>query len=339
MNQAIEISTWGRDGLSHVQRPLPDPGPGQVLVKMRAISLNFRDLLVVEGRYNPKMRLPLVPVSDGVGEISLLGAGCRRFPVGTRVVPIHVPGWVGGAAGEGAEAGPRGGPTEGVLSEYALLEECDLVAVPDHLDDTEAACLPCAAVTAWNALYGLAHTKPGDKVLILGTGGVALFALQLAKAGGAEVAITSKDPLKLERAKDMGATHLINYAEDPSWGETGKKIFGGEGADRVIELGGARTLSQSLRAVRRGGDVMLVGSVSGNVANDFNLVTTFMRGVRMQGVAVGPRTSFEAMNKAIAHHELRPVVDRVFDGLESFQDALSYLAEGRHFGKIALRLI
>ncbi|WP_234707444.1 zinc-dependent alcohol dehydrogenase family protein [Rhodopseudomonas palustris] len=324
-------------GLSIEEKPTPVPGPRQVVVRMRAVSLNFRDLLVVDGRYDPKMRLPLTPVSDGVGEIIAAGPQARRFQVGARVLPIHVPGWVA-SGGESTEGGPRGGPSQGVLAEEALFDEPDLVEVPAHLDDVEAACLPCAAVTAWNALYGLANTKPGDKVLVLGTGGVALFALQFAVAGGAEVAITSKDPAKLERAGAMGAEHLINYADDPRWGETAKRIFGDPGADRVIELGGAATLSQSLRAVRRGGDVMLVGSVTGNIAPDFNVVTTFMRTVRMQGVAVGPRSVFESMNKAIVRHALRPVIDHVFDGLESFPDALGYLAEGRHFGKIALRI-
>lgn len=338
MNRTVEIGSWGMAGLSIAERPMPMPGERQTVVRMRAVSLNFRDLLVVEGRYNPNMRLPLVPVSDGVGEIVALGEGARRFAVGTRVVPIHVPGWIAGAAGDGAEGGPRGGPAAGVLAEFVLFDERDLVAVPDHLEDAEAACLPCAAVTAWNALYGLASTRPGDRILILGTGGVALFALQFAHAGGAEVAITSKDPAKLERAKALGAAHLVNYAEDRRWGEAVKRIFRNVGADRVVELGGAATLSQSLRAVRRGGDVMLVGSVTGNVAPDFNLVTTFMRSVRMQGVAVGSRSVFEDMNKAITHHRVRPVVDRVFDGIEAFPSALAYLAEGRHFGKIALRL-
>lgn len=337
MGRAVEIGSWGAGGLSIVERPAPVPGPRQVAVQMRAVSLNFRDYLVVEGRYDPKMRLPLTPVSDGVGVITAVGPGVRRFPVGARVMPIHVPGWIAGP-GETAEGGPRGGPGPGVLSEQALFEKRDLVAVPAHLDDVEAACLPCAAVTAWNALYGLANTKPGDKVLILGTGGVALFARQFAVAGGAEVAITSKDPAKLERARSLGAEHLINYATDPRWGETVKRVFGDPGADRVIELGGAATLSQSLRAVRRGGDVMLVGSVTGNVASDFNVVTTFMRAVRMQGVAVGPRTVFESMNKAISRHTLRPVVDRVFQGLDAFPDALAYLATGQHFGKIALTI-
>jgi NADPH:quinone reductase-like Zn-dependent oxidoreductase len=337
MGRVVQINAWGAGGLSIEDRPAPTPGPRQVVVRMRAVSLNFRDHLVVEGRYDPKMRLPLTPVSDGVGEIVAAGPQARRFQVGDRVMPIHVPGWVAGG-GESAEAGPRGGPSPGVLAEEALFDERDLVAAPQHLDDVEAACLPCAAVTAWNALYGLADTKPGDRVLILGTGGVALFALQFATAGGAEVAITSKDAAKLERAHAMGAAHLINYADDPRWGETAKRTFGEPGADRVIELGGAATLSQSLRAVRRGGDVMLVGSVTGNVAPDFSVVTTFMRSVRIQGVAVGSRAVFETMNKAIARHALRPVVDRVFDGLESFQDALAYLVEGQHFGKIALRI-
>lgn len=338
MGRSVHINSWGVDGLSISEKPMPVPGARQVVVRMRAVSLNFRDLLVVDGRYDRKMPLPLIPVSDGVGEVIALGPRAKRFQVGDRVMPIHVPGWVAGSAGESAEAGARGGPSEGVLAEEALFDERDLVFVPEHLDDAEAACLPCAAVTAWNALYGLANTKPGDKVLVLGTGGVALFALQFAVAGGAEVAITSKDPAKLQAARAMGAQHLVNYADDPRWGEAVKRAFGEPGADRVVELGGAATLSQSLRAVRRGGDVMLVGSVTGNVATDFSVVTTFMRSVRVQGVAVGPRSVFESMNKAITRHALRPVVDRVFDGLESFPEALAYLAAGRHFGKIALRI-
>ncbi len=336
MSKAFEIASWGMGGLSIVDRKVPDPGPGQVVARMRAVSLNFRDWLVVEGRYNPKMRLPLVPVSDGVGEVIASGPGVRRFKAGDRVMPIHVPGWVSGEPVD--TGGPRGGPQQGVLAEHVLFNERDLVGVPEHLDDVEAACLPCAGVTAWNALYGLAHTKPGDKVLVLGTGGVALFALQFAVAGGAEVAITSKDPAKLERARAMGAEHLIDYATDLRWGETAKHMFGEPGADRVIELGGALTLSQSMRAVKRGGDVMLVGSVTGNVAPDFNVVTTFMRAVRMQGVAVGSRLVFEDMNKAIARTRLRPVIDRVFDGLESFPEALAHLSAGQHFGKIGIRL-
>jgi NADPH:quinone reductase-like Zn-dependent oxidoreductase len=338
MGRAVQINSWGTGGLSIEEKPTPIPGPRQAVVRMRAVSLNFRDLLVVQGRYDSKMRLPLTPVSDGVGEIIAVGAEARRFRIGDRVMPIHVPGWVAGSGGESAEGGARGGPSQGVLAEETLFDERDLVAVPGHLDDVEAACLPCAAVTAWNALYGLANTKPGDKILVLGTGGVALFALQFAVAGGAEVAITSKDPAKLQSAGAMGAQHLINYTADPRWGETAKRTFGDPGADRVIELGGAATLSQSLRAVRRGGDVMLIGSVTGNVAPDFNVVTTFMRAVRVQGVAVGPRSVFESMNKAIARHSLRPVVDRVFDGLESFPEALAYLATGQHFGKIAVRI-
>lgn len=338
MARVVQINSWGTGGLSIAERHTPVPAPRQVVVRMRAVSLNFRDLLVVEGRYDPKMRLPLTPVSDGVGEIIAVGPNVKRFRIGERVMPIHVPGWVAGSGAESAEGGPRGGPGEGVLAEEALFEERDLVAVPGHLDDVEAACLPCAGVTAWNALYGLANTRPGDKVLVLGTGGVALFALQFAIAGGAEVAITSKDSAKLRAARAMGAQHLIDYTADPRWGEAAKRMFGEPGADRVIELGGAATLSQSLRAVRRGGDVMLVGSVTGNVAPDFNVVTTFMRAVRVQGVAVGPRSVFENMNKAVARHALRPVVDRVFDGLESFPEALAYLAKGQHFGKIALRI-
>ena len=246
---------------------------------MEALALNFRDLLVVQGLYNRTMPLPLVPVSDGAGVIVARGDAAMKFDEGARVMPIHVSGWT---AGRGEPDGaPRGGPNPGVAAEFVVFDQRDLVAAPEHLDGIEAATLPCAAVTAWNGLFGEEAILPGQRVLILGTGGVALFALQFAKLAGAEVAITSKDDAKLARARAMGADHLVNYHADENWGSTVRELFAGEGADVVVELGGARTLAQSLRAVRRGGTVALIGSVTGAEVEKLALPPVFMRNVTM----------------------------------------------------------
>lgn len=327
-----KINAFGLDNLAFGGAEEPRLGDGQIMLRMRAASLNFRDLLIVRGSYNPKMAFPQIPLSDGVGEVIRVADDVKRVKLGDRVALTFSPGWLAG--GPHLEAGARGCPHPGVLSEYVVADADDAVKVPAHLSDVEAACLPCAAVTAWNALYGLIHLKPGDKVLILGTGGAALFGVQLAKLGGAEVAITSSSDDKLARAKALGADHLINYARDPEWGNAAKKIFG-DGADVVLELGGAGTLEQSLRATRRGGEVMLIGNVTGNVIKDFNVVPIFMRSVRLHGVMVGHRDNFEAMNKAIALHKLRPVVDQVFPFADA-RAAYDRLASGSVFGKIAI---
>ncbi|KUN57408.1 hypothetical protein AQJ46_47590 [Streptomyces canus] len=333
----VELAKWGVENLAVTRVDRPGPGPGEVLVRNQAVSLNYRDLLVVAGQYNPRMALPLVPMSDSAGTIVESGAGATKFPVGTRVMPIHAPGWIAGRAPE--SGGARGGETPGVLAEHVVFDERDLVEVPAHLSAVEAATLPCAGVTAWNALFGGAEPlRPGGRVLILGTGGVALFALRFAKLAGAEVAITSKDDAKLARASEMGADHLINYRDDAKWGRTARTIFDGTGADLVVELGGGATLPESLRAVRRGGTVAMVGSVTGAVVENLSLPPVFMRAVTMRGVAVGPRELFEDMARAVGRHQVTPVVDHVFSGLESVGDALTTLANGSHFGKLVIEL-
>lgn len=327
-----KIAAFGLDNLTLTGAEEPRLGDGQILLRIRAASLNYRDLLVAKGSYNPKMPLPLIPLSDGVGEVVRIADDVRRVKLGERVALTFSPGWLAG--GPALEAGARGCPHPGVLAEYVVADAEDAVLVPSHLTDVEAASLPCAAVTAWNALYGLIHLKPGDKVLILGTGGAALFGLQFAKLGGAEVAVTSSSDDKLAKAKALGADHLINYARDPEWGNAAKRIFG-DGADVVLELGGAGTLEQSLRATRRGGEVMLIGNVTGNVIKDFNVVPVFMRSVRLHGVMVGSREIFEAMNKAVALHKLRPVIDQTLPFAEA-RAAYERLASGQAFGKIAI---
>jgi NADPH:quinone reductase-like Zn-dependent oxidoreductase len=308
---------------------------GQVLLRMRADSLNYRDLLTVQGRYNPKLKLPLIPCSDGVGEVVELGEGVTRVRAGDRGCPIFAQLWLAGEPTRDKARSTLGGPLDGTLTELMVVDQEGLVKVPDHLTDEEAAGLPCAAVTAWNALMA-AGVKAGDTVLVQGTGGVSLFALQFAKVLGARVIATSSSDPKLARVREMGAAEGINYRETPDWGARAKELTGGVGVDLVVEVGGAGTLDQSLRAVRFGGAISLIGNLAG-IDAQVRLTLIFMQHVRMLGIFVGHRESFEAMNRAIAVHGLRPVVDRDFP-LEESRAAFELMAAGGHFGKICVRI-
>jgi len=332
--RAVEIRGWGLDNLIVSERPDPKPGFGQVLLRMRAASLNFRDLLMVQGKYNPKQKLPLIPCSDGVGEVVEIGEGVTRVRVGDRVCPIFAQQWLAGEPTRDKARSTLGGPLDGTLAELMAVDQEGLVKVPDHLTDEEAASLPCAAVTAWNALMA-AGVKAGDTVLVQGTGGVSLFALQFAKALGARVIATSSSDQKLARVREMGAAEGINYRETPEWGTRAKELTGGVGVDLVVEVGGAGTLDQSLRAVRFGGAISLIGNLAG-IDAQVRLTLIFMQHVRMLGIFVGHRESFEAMNRAISVHGLRPVVDRVFQ-LEESRAAFELMGAGGHFGKICVR--
>ena len=335
--RVLEITErFGLDSLKIVDRPEPRVGPGQVLVQMRAFSLNYRDLMIVKGIYNPRLRLPLVPLSDGAGVVATVGDGVTRFKAGDRVAGIFMQRWLCGELSDSKARSDLGGSLPGVLAEQVVFHEDGLVRVPEHLSDEEAATLPCAGVTAWHALVHAGRIKAGDSVLTQGTGGVSLFALQFARLLGARVLITSSSDAKLARARDMGAAETINYKTTPQWDKRVRELTGDAGVDHVIELGGAGTLPLSLRAVRLGGHISLIGVLTGG-AGEVNPLPVLMKNVRLQGIFVGSRDIFEAMNRAIALHRLRPVVDRTVAFTE-IRAALAHLESGAHFGKVCLRV-
>lgn len=327
---------FGLENLRCVERPDPEPGPGEVLVRLRAASLNYRDLLMVRGHYNPKQPLPLIPCSDGVGVVEAVGAGVERVREGDRVATMFTQTWIGGPPDKAKLRGTLGGPLDGALAERMVLSAEGVSPVPEHLSDTEAATLPCAALTAWSALVTLGDVRAGDTVLALGTGGVSIFVLQFAQMLGARVIITSSSNEKLERAKELGAWQTINYRETPDWGKAARKLTNGKGVDHVVEVGGAGTLEQSLGAVRIGGQVSVIGVLSG-VATKLNVIPILMSNLRLQGILVGSREGFEAMSEAISMHEMRPVVDRTFPFKEATA-AFEHMASGAHFGKIAIEM-
>jgi NADPH:quinone reductase-like Zn-dependent oxidoreductase len=335
--KVVEIQGgFGLDRLVIAERPRPEPGPGQVLLRMRAAALNYRDLLTVLGRYNPKQPLPLVPCSDGVGEVVEVGAGVTRVRRGERAIPIFAQRFLAGEPTREKLRSTLGGPLDGTLAEYVALHEDGVVPAPEHLSDVEAATLPCSGVTAWNALVGEGPLRPGSTVLVQGTGGVSVFALQIGRLAGARVIVTSSSEPKLARARELGAWQTIHYPSVPEWGAAARRLTGGVGVDVVVDVGGTATLRESLAAVAFGGRISLVGNLTGG-AVELDVVPIFMRQVRLQGILVGHRESLEAFTRAVAASGLRPVVDRVFP-LGEIRAALEHLQSGSHFGKICVEL-
>ncbi|MEE8117380.1 MAG: NAD(P)-dependent alcohol dehydrogenase [Gemmatimonadales bacterium] len=327
---------FGLENVTLATRSEPTAEPGQVVLRMLAASPNYRDLLMVLGQYNPKQPLPLIPGSDGVGQVVSVGQGVERVQVGDRVAPIFAQNWICGRPTIETLRSTLGGPLDGTLTEYLAVEQSGVVHVPQHLSDEEAATLPCAGLTAWNALVTHGGVQPGDTVLVQGTGGVSIFALQFAVLLGARVIVTSSSDEKLERARALGAWETINYRSLPDWGREARRLADDRGVDLVVEVGGAGTLARSLAAVRPGGRISLIGVLAGGMS-EINIVPILMGQIRVQGVLVGHRESFEAMNRAIEVHHLRPAVSRVFP-LDDTRAALMHLAAGEHFGKIAIRI-
>ena len=326
---------WGMANLRLSTRPDPEPGPGQVLVRMTASSLNYRDLVVPDRGYGSYTgTLPLIPVSDGVGEVTAVGPGVRRVAVGDRVCPTFFQGWTAGDPDLERLTRSLGGPIDGTMAESMCLSEEGVVKVPPHLTDIEAATLPCAALTAWSALTTCSTIRPGDRVLVQGCGGVALFAVTLAKLQGAHVTVITSSDERIARVKALGADATVNYRAVPEWAKATREITGGRGYDLIVELGGEKTLPQSLRCIRPGGTVAMIGVLSGgSMASPLGLIIT--RQVRLQGVTVGHRDGFEAMLRAIDQHRVKPVVDRVY-AFEELKEAMAYLKSGAQFGKVCI---
>ncbi len=327
---------FGLENLKPLDLPDPNPEPGRVVVRVRAASLNYRDLMMVMGRYDPRQPLPLVPLSDGAGDVVAVGPGVTQVKVGDRVASAFFQGWTDGPITKAKARTSVGGPISGMLAERVALSEHGVVKFPDFLSYEEAATLPCAAVTAWNGLITEGRLQPGDTVLVQGTGGVSLFALQFAKATGARVLITSSSDAKLARAKELGADAGINYKTTPDWDKEVLARTDGLGVHHVVEVGGAGTLGKSLNAVRHGGVVSVIGVLSG-VAPELSILPILHKSVRLQGIYVGSTAMFAAMNRAIAQNGIRPVIDRVF-ALEEAGAALAHLESGAHFGKIVIRI-
>jgi len=333
--KAFRIEQFGIDKLLKVDIEKPLPAAGEVLVRFHAASINYRDLMIIEGTYNPRLQLPLVPFSDGAGEVVEVGEDVTRWKIGDRVCPIFMQGWIDGELDYAKSKTTLGGDLDGCLREYGAFSENALVLVPDHLSFEEAACFPCAAVTAWNALMVSGGLKAGETVLVQGTGGVSLFALEFAKLARAKVIVTSSSDEKLAKAKQLGADELINYKERDDWDDAVLELTDKRGVDHVVEVGGAGTLARSMRAARINGHIAIIGVVSGK--GEFTNVPVFMKALRLIGVLVGSRIMFEEMNVAIERDAVRPVIDRAF-GFDEVTEALRYTKGGSHFGKIVVMI-
>lgn len=323
----------GIDSVHLAERPDPEPGYGQVLIKVKAASLNYRDLAVARGGYGRGVPNPVIPLSDGAGEVIATGPGVTRVSTGDRVAGIFMQTWLAGPMSEEHGKHALGGAIDGMLAEYVVLNQEGLIKLPAHLSYEEGATLPCAAVTAWNSLISTGKLIAGESVLTQGTGGVSIFALQFAKFSGARVISTSSSDAKLARVQEMGASATINYKTTPDW-EKPVRAITGIGVDHIVEVGGAGTLEKSMKAIRAGGTIGLIGVLTGT-SGEINPRSLLMKNIRLQGIYVGSREMFEAMNRAFTLHQLHPVVDRVFP----FADAVAayrHLESGAHFGKIVI---
>ena len=328
------IDGLGLDNLKVVEAPDPEPGPHDVLVRMRAVSLNYRDLLMLEGMYGRGTPLPLTPFSDGCGVVEAIGSAVTRFAPGDRVSTLFFQRWISGKPTYESQMSALGVPIPGAGRELAAFHEDGLSRVPEFLTDNQAATLACAALTAWRALFEDARLRPGDWVVLQGTGGVSIFGLQFAKAAGYRTIITSSSDAKLERARAFGADHLINYKTTPDWGRAARELTGGRGVDFVMEVGGGGTLSESLRSIALMGHIAIIG-VLGGVAEPLQMGSMIASGAKLQGVSVGSRVMFEAMCRAIDTHKIAPVVDKIYPFTEAV-DALRAMRANAHFGKIVL---
>lgn len=333
--KVYEIQKFGVDELALIERPVQQPVENEVTIKVKAVSLNYRDWMTINGLYNPKMDLPRIPMSDCAGEIVSVGVKVKRVRVGDRVAAAFMPKWIDGSPTPEIAKSALGGIVDGTLAEYITIDTEGLVKIPNHLSFEEAATLPCAAVTAWNALVEVGRLKAGNTVLVQGTGGVSIFALQFAKMFGAKVIATSSSNEKIEKLKELGADDTVNYKETPDWDKRVLEFTNRKGVDIIVEVGGANTLNQSLNAVRFGGTVCVIGALSGG-SGEINTTRILMKGICVQGIFVGSRVMFEDMNQAISVNNMKPVIDKVFT-FNEVKEAFKYMESGQHFGKIVIK--
>ena len=326
----------GIDALIKLERPMPKPARRQVLVKVLACSLNYRDLAIARGTYRLPVRDNIVPLSDGAGEVIEVGDGVGSVKPGDKVAGNFFQRWSAGEPGPDTHQSALGGGIDGMLAEYVVLEEEGTVKLPEHLSIEEGAALPCAGVTVWHTMIEHARLIAGTTVLLQGTGGVSILGLQLAKAMGIRVIITSSSDANLDRARELGADHGINYKTVPDWDKAARELTGGRGVDCVVEVGGAGTLARSFGALRVGGRIGLIGNLSGP-PTELNPGLILAKRANVQGISVGSTAMFNAMNRAIAANAIRPVIDKVF-GFEAMREAYQHMASGQHFGKIVIRV-
>jgi NADPH:quinone reductase-like Zn-dependent oxidoreductase len=333
--QFVASPTGAAPSLERSTAPVRSPGPHEVLVRVRANSLNRRDLMVLHGELPIPKGSKLVPLSDGAGEVVETGSGVTRFRKGDRVAASFFQGWIRGTAPPGYFGTALGGGIDGMLAEYVTLHEDGLVYLPAHLSYEEGATLPCAALTAWFALITRGHLQAGETVLLPGTGGVSIFGLQIAKAVGALGIVTSAHDDKLAKARALGAEKLINYRTRPDWDAAVREATNGSGADHVIDLGGKSTLEQSVASLANGGHLAIIGGFGG-YDGQVAMMGLMSRVARVSGIAVGSRADFEAMNAFLEQHRITPVIDRSFT-FDEAPAAYAYLESNRHFGKIVIR--
>jgi NADPH:quinone reductase-like Zn-dependent oxidoreductase len=324
----------GFDALALVERPTPGLGPNDVRVRVRAVSLNFRDLTMA--RAARKRKAPVIPASDGAGEVIEIGSAVSRYAIGDRVAASFFPTWLAGDLSDYHHANALGGGRDGMLAEQVVLPETAWLPLPSRLSYEAGATLPCAGVTAYHALFQATQLRPGDIVLVQGTGGVSIFGLQLAKAAGARVIVTSSSEAKRERALALGADHVLDYKADPAWGEAARKWTGGRGVDVVIEVGGPGTFDQSVAALRYGGTMSILGVLTG-VRGEVNTYGVFHKTLRVAGVYVGSVAMFEGLLRALETARIEPIIDRTF-GFGEVKQAYEHLASGAHFGKVVVRV-
>jgi NADPH:quinone reductase-like Zn-dependent oxidoreductase len=330
------ISSFGIENLESFEAPNPKAGAGQIVVKVHAASLNYRDLMMVKGFYNPRMELPRIPCSDGAGEVVEVGPEVTDLKPGDRVAGIFMQRWIDGPPSAAKQRAALGGDVDGMLAEYVALDAAGAVQIPNHLSYEEAATLPCAGVTAWNAVVTQGGLEPGQTAVIQGTGGVSIFALQFARTMGARVLGTSGSDEKLVRARVLGLDAGVNYKQNANWADWVIAETEGEGADLVVEVGGAGTFSQSLKAVRVGGTIAQIGVLSQS-QEALQVAPILRKQVRVQGIFVGSKADFLAMNRAIEHNRLKPAIDSVFD-FEDARAAFQKMEGASHFGKIVIRV-